>query len=279
MKGLLLFFVTLLYFLYAAAWDFSGERVSFEGDQVRLVYDVDAVASGDRKFTGSYSITGPNHPGPLHTYLLAMFYMFDRDIPALYRRAAALKSLTFFLLGLFLLRAGASFGLAATVPFMIAATHGADVYLRIIWGPAMCLPFLALALWAALRLHESSAQELSRPLLLLAAALSFLLQTHTSQLPFVLGIGGCAVGSLLLRLRDESARRGVRRAVIGAVLVTLLLWMLPVYEAVKNGGGNFARLFEYYVALPLSSSGDGLTFARSIERLMLVLRTTADAFA
>lgn len=195
---------------------------------------------------GSYERFGGNQPGPLLFYLLAAPYRLFGVGPAglgvgvvvitagcvagcvlvAVRRGGRVAGLLAgILLGVLLLARGGSLAVSP-------------------WEPNVLLPVLALFLF--LVWDYCCGTEVALPLA--AAAATLLIQAWLGMAIFVAALGGLAlvvaIGRVVLHRRTDSSTRGPSpvRAIVGATIVLVVLWLPPVIEQFTPHPGNLSEL-------------------------------------
>jgi hypothetical protein len=233
----------------------QGPFVVPSGD-LAVIESSTLLALEGRAFLGPYSRYIWHHPGPLYFYLLAPLYQLaGNQTAALIWGAAAINAAALVALVVTALRhssgscAIALAGLSTFYVFRIANS------LATAWNPhVLALPTLALVVMSA-------ALATGRVTLLpwLAMVASFLVQTHVSTTPTALAVALAAAGMMLMRVlrnKDDSVRRTLRRQVGVATVLTLAAWLLPLVEQATTVPGNLSSVWSYFTmnrqpALPL----------------------------
>jgi len=234
---------SLGYFLTLVAIPFDADQIFFAGDQADLVRRAERILGGTLLLTGHYSVSGPDHPGPLYSYLhAALLGASGGEVAGLYFLTSLLKSLWMIPLALALLPVVRSAWLAAALPLLALGAPTVLGYTKILWAPAMTLPFMALAVWLALGVTRDRRRAL---LPWLAFVLSVLVQTHTAQLAVAAGLAA-PIAIAALRTARAKGWREIGKPVGFSIGVALLLWSPPLYEAFRNDGGNLAALYELH---------------------------------
>lgn len=189
---------------------------------------------------GAYSRFQWRHPGPLCSYLLVPFYEMSGRRTAGLNAGALVINLLALAATMWLLawRGGAplaiAFGALAT-----AYLWRVSAILVSSWNAHMAvLPALA-ALAAGAGVASGGVALL--PLFALLA--SFAIQTHLAVLPAVAAAAMVAALSL-----GWSRPSGFARPAIAALVVTALLWLLPMVEQLSHPDGNLSRLVRFFLA-------------------------------
>ncbi len=198
---------------------------------------------------GPYSRYGWRHPGPLYFYLLAPVYAAGGF------GTPALK------VGAFLINLAALLGIAWAIRKHLAPLPGAVVMatftlfavragaiLPSVWNPhVVILPFVATVLFAA-----AVAIGRAGVLVPLAATASFVAQTNVALVPEVATVVGASL-VLLFRRHTAGGRsspaevfRLVRRPLIGAAVVSLVLWAPALFDQVHSRNGNLGQLIAFF---------------------------------
>jgi hypothetical protein len=76
-------------------------------------------------------------------------------------------------------------------------------------------------------------------------ALSFLAQTHTAQVPICLALCIPVIFAAFIRARDAGIRDLLRPIMLSGLLA-FVVWASPLYDLLRNDGGNLARLYQFY---------------------------------
>lgn len=201
------------------------------------------LASGGRLLVGPYSRYGWNHPGPIYFYAQAPFYVLGgRDAATLYSVAVAINIAAvltiLFTTGraergpLLIVLAMVGLGLAWRLPRLLASPWTAHVPV---------LSSLAFVVVAAAVIS-------GRIRLLPVAALlgSFIAQTHLGFVPLVALLSGVAIVAVILHGRRN--RQNLWPVLTSAGAVWLLVWLLPLSEALSHSGGNLAAVLQFFVS-------------------------------
>lgn len=223
---------------------------------------------------GPYSRFAWNHPGPLYFYLQSPLYVISgRNAAALFAGAVALNLSALGILGWVIRReqnalAAASVGigcliLAYRLPRFLASPWTAHVPV---------LPLLALLVVCA---AVSAGRVALLPLATLLA--SFTVQTHVGHLP--LSVTLLSVALVANVWGGSSNRQELSRQIVFSACVFLVLWSLPLMEALEHDGGNLGALWTFFtsrmIAAPGHSWSDALRHAlyglTGIARADLVL--------
>jgi len=250
----------------------AGPALAWSGDQALVELGV-REASALHRSLGVYSRFGWNHPGPVWLYVLALPYrLLGADGRALGAAVAFLHAMTAVLIVVCSARlppasrrSGAACGAAAAVAVLVLVhAFGRGAFLSP-WNPyAVILPALLFLLLAAGVLLGRRGWAVG-----VAAAATFLVQTHIGTVPLVLVVGGPV---LLLRLaagvhtkrsaNPEGARAasgrprpqrqagparpttGAGRWQVAAWLLVAAAWAPPLLEQVL-GSGNLGRIVTF----------------------------------
>jgi hypothetical protein len=183
-----------------------------------------------------------NHPGPMFYWVLA--------IPSLLAGKAAWATLvgSAIVMGIAIAAtarvAWRASGIALVIVVLAASTmpiRESFLYLHS-WNPNTALPFYILLL---VLVAATAAGDLSR-LLWVAVVGSFLLQAHVGYLT-VVATPIVVLAVVLFRVwrRDPERVRGLRRQVLKASGVALVLWIPPAAQQVFGHEGNLSAMLEY----------------------------------
>jgi hypothetical protein len=199
------------------------------------------LATRGQLIVGPYSRFGWHHPGPLYFYLLAPFYALSgHQATALYAGALAINLVSIAVLGWVVAREGrhllpifvlgACLLLAWRVPMFLGSPWTAHVSIL----PS--LTFLAL-----------SASVASGRVWMLPVAVvfgSFAAQTHVAFVPLV---GTAAIVMAVGIVRHGPRGPTLWPAINMSAWTALLLWAMPLSEALSRAGGNVAAMWRFFV--------------------------------
>jgi hypothetical protein len=196
---------------------------------------------------GPYSQYFWHHPGPAMFYALAPLYALAERHPAALGVGALLLNVAAVAGSIGL--ATRQLSVAAAVPVCLVCAlwiWRTAALLTSYWNPHLILLSTLLFFWLATSVSGGRVKQLP----LLAAAGSFLAQTHLGTAPLVAGLAVLAAG-LAWKHRtaplDDAARSARRRALNAAAWVLALFWALPVAEQLANpSGGNIGLLLQYF---------------------------------
>jgi hypothetical protein len=208
---------------------------------------------------GPYSQFYWHHPGPLMFQLLAPLYAAAGQHPAALSLGAGLINGGALAAGMWLaarrlpaIVAGAVF--LASLVWVIRSGGLVTSY----WNPHLIVLPLLLYFWLAVTVAAGA----TRLMPALAAAGTFLVQTHVGTTPVVATLGALAVA-----LAWIEARRGPegpvtwRRALNATAWVAILLWALPLAEELTARPGNMTRLAAWF----WEHRGDGQPLAGALS--------------
>jgi hypothetical protein len=209
-----------------------------------------------------------SHPGPLGFYGLWPFYrLFGSSAYALLAASVAVHVLAIASLLWIASRRG-RIGLLLGVSFVVALlarAYGANV-LTEAWNPH--LPVLW---WLVFMFAVWSVVCDDLPLLPLAAlAGSLCVQTHVSYFSPVAALGLLALAAAChrtVRNGDRGSRRALALWVAIAAGTTLILWIPPIVDQLRDGTGNLSLLRQYFT----DPANRPIGLARGGELLLLHL--------
>ena len=212
------------------------------------------LATQGRLLLGPYSRFGWNHPGPTYFYLQAPFYaLAGQKAASLYAASVAINLLAVVTLVWVAARlehgplagalAAGCLMLAWRLPRFLASPWTAHV------------PILAILTFAVLCAAVASGRWRLLPLAVMFG--TFGAQTHLALVPAV-GVLSIALGAHLAyrRWKGEPA---IGRVVHASAWLAVVLWALPISEALSDAGGNVFKLWHFFVAEP----GAGQPFQRA----------------
>ena len=200
------------------------------------------LAARGELLVGPYSRFTWHHPGPMLFYLTAPFYALSgHRAPALYAVALAINLASIATIvwitasdrrrwPLALILTSGLLLLVFRLPWFLASPWNAHLTVL------ACLACVVLA----------AAGAAGRPSLLplLAAFASFVTQTHVGFLPLILAVVLAALTAAFFG--SSLDRRAFWKGAGWAGLVLLMLWALPIAEAVLRSGGNVAALVKFF---------------------------------
>ncbi len=200
------------------------------------------LASRGQLLLGPYSRFGWHHPGPLYFYLQAPLYVLSgHKAAALYGGALAMNVAAIATLAWVVARGsrgplaalvtGACVLFAWRVPMFLASPWTAHV------------PVLPSITFMALCAAAVSGRAGLLPLTL--AFGSVVAQTHLGFVPMVFTLSAATVAAVIL---DDRGRGGSLRPILTASgVVCVVLWLMPISEALTHNGGNAAALWQFFV--------------------------------
>jgi len=191
---------------------------------------------------GPYSRFGWHHPGPLYFYLNAPFYALSgHQAATMYAVAVAINIAAIALIGWVIVRESRGPLAAAVVGSCLLFAWRLPNYLASPWtGHVAVLPSVAVLVMAA-----SVAAGRLGWLPLLVAFGSFVTQTHVGFVPVVFVVMVVAAAAGIRRARRHGTPLAPMLGV--SALVLLVLWSVPIIEALANRGGNVAALWRFFV--------------------------------
>jgi hypothetical protein len=243
------------------------------GDQATIALRVIEVGTSHTPLVGPYSRFGWSHPGPFMFYALALPYRVTAAqvdgllVGALLINAAAFSIITYVLFR----RGGITLAALGIAFFGFAIWSVGASFLWYPWNPTVALlPFAA-----TLVLTWAVSCGSARAIPVLAAAASFLVQTHVEYTPLVAGFIACAVvgfwrsrGSSV-DPRHEHQSTSLRCVLLATAAVVVVAWIPSLVDAAIHGGGNLRDLIRFGLD---SHSSLGLSSAVKIMGLELSLR-------
>jgi hypothetical protein len=231
--------------------------------------------AADRELrVGPYSRFAWNHPGPIYFYLQAPLYVVSaRNAAALFAGAVALNLSALAILGWVIRREQNALAAASVVGGCLILACRVPRFLASPWTAHVpVLPLLALLVVCA---AVSAGRVALLPLATLLA--SFTVQTHVSYVPLSVTLLSVAIAANVWG--GSSNRQELSRQIVFSACVFLVLWSLPLMEALEHDGGNLAALWTFFtssmIATPGHSWSDALRHAlyglTGIARADLVL--------
>ena len=214
---------------------------------IALIESYTVHATHRELFLGPYSRFGWNHPGPLYFYLLAPFYVMTEHRSAGLSAGALVMNLASLGLLLWVCARQAAQGLVAVLVALATVffTWSAAELLASQWNPhVLVLPTMAIIVVGAAVASGSFAL-----LPVLAALVSFVVQTHLGLGPTVLATAGVAIVLALvgwLYARDAEPRPRIWPVLNATLWLLLLLWLLPIVEELSQPEGNLSRLWTFF---------------------------------
>jgi hypothetical protein len=201
------------------------------------------LATRGRLLVGPYSRFGWHHPGPLYFYLQAPLYgLSGHRAAALYAGALAINLGALMLLVFVISRENRGL-------LLVLVTAAAMVF---VWRT----PRLLASPWTAhvpvlptvtlLALCAATVSRRPEWLPVTFAIGSFVVQTHVGFAPIVAALAiATAVGLVTGRHVHGGS---LRPALIASALVCVLLWIVPIAEAVSHAGGNMTALWRFFAS-------------------------------
>lgn len=192
---------------------------------------------------GPYSRFGWNHPGPLYFYVQAPLYgLSGGNAAALFVSAAALNLLALWILELTVRRHGGGLIAVLAVSGCLILAWRVPRLLASPWtGHVAILASLALlALCAAVAAGRFSLL----PFAVLVG--SYVVQTHVGFAPVATGLLGLAL--VAGAIRAHVTREPLARPLGLSACVLLVLWSLPVTDALRHHDGNLQKLWSFFVS-------------------------------
>jgi hypothetical protein len=200
------------------------------------------LASRGLLLLGPYSRFGWHHPGPVYFYLQAPLYVLSgHKATALYAGALAVNLAAIATLAWVVARGsrgplaalvtGACVLFAWRVPMFLASPWTAHV------AVLPSVTFIALC--------AATVSGRGRLLPLALAFGSVVAQTHLGFVPMVFALSAATVAAVIL---DDRGRSGSLRPILTTSgLVCMVLWLMPISEALSHSGGNVAALWRFFV--------------------------------
>lgn len=191
---------------------------------------------GTASSASTYSDAPTSHPGPLQFFALALpVAVLGVGVGTVIGTALINGLAVGGAIALVRSRLGVVAGSAAAVAFAGLAWAMGSVILHDPWGPfAIILPFGLFVVAVGI-----AAGGEARTLPVVALAGSLVLQTHASYVLLVPGLAALAVGGVLI---NDRTRATVRWIAISAG-VTLLCWIPPILQQLRNEPGNLVALW------------------------------------
>lgn len=206
------------------------------------------LATEGRLLLGPYSRFGWNHPGPLYFYLQAPLYALGgHKAASLYAGALAINLASIIALAWVTAREKRGWLLVCLTAACVVFAWRVPRFLASPWTAHVpILPSLAFAVLCA-----ATASGRWRLLPLTIVFGTFVAQTHLALVPMVALLLGAVV--MLGLARAWSGDAAVRSILHASAWIAVVLWLLPISEALSHAGGNVAELWHFFVANP----GDG----------------------
>jgi hypothetical protein len=191
---------------------------------------------------GPYSRFGWHHPGPLYFYVQAPLYAFwNQNAVSLFMGAVLINVTAFALLVWCTIRTGHVLFGAAIASALVVFAWRVPMVLASPWtghvGVIAVVAFLGLCSLAIAGRHWM--------LPLALATGGYVAQTHVSFVPAVTVLASVAV--LVTVAAARSCRTGRASLVAASVGALILPWVVAMYEAISNGGGNVVALWAFFV--------------------------------
>ena len=204
-----------------------------------------AVGGTDTPLVGPYWRYGWNHPGPLLFYALVLpSRALGSEGTGLLAGALLLNASAMACsLWVFWRRGGAA-GLALGALAIAVLVHALGAgFLDDPWNPyIIVLPGFAMML---LTWSVAAGDHWMLPLVALTA--SFTTQTHVSMLAPSIACAAYAGGFVIADARRDKVA-DLRRIVLTAALVLVVVWIPPLVEQFRGGGGNLGALWDFWRA-------------------------------
>jgi hypothetical protein len=212
---------------------------------IALIESYTVHATHRELFLGPYSRFGWNHPGPTYFYLLAPFYVMTEHRSAGLSAGALAMNLGALGLLLWACTRQTGHGLLAIMIGLAAVffTWSAAEMLASQWNPhVLVLPTMAIIVVGAGVASGSLAL-----LPVLAALVSFVVQTHLGLGPTALATAGAAIALIGWDYaRDRQPRPRLWPILNATLWLMLLLWLLPIVEELSQPEGNLSRLWTFF---------------------------------
>jgi hypothetical protein len=202
------------------------------------------LATRAQLLLGPYSRFGWHHPGPLYFYVVAPFYaLAGHQAAAIYAVALAVNLVAIAAIAWVTARETRGPLASALVGALLLFAWRTDRFLASPWTAHIpILPALGFLVIAA-----AVAAGRLRLLPIMIAFGSFAAQTHVGFAPTVLFVAVMAALIGTWKPADLAARR---RSWWMSAVVMMVLWALPIVEALANHGGNVAALWRFFVVDP-----------------------------
>jgi hypothetical protein len=204
-------------------------------------------ATHGQQLTGPYSRFGWHHPGPVYFYFLVPFYeAAGRRTAGLNAGALVSNLLMVAVIGWALARNRQHALLVGFAVLMFLYARPLNELLVSSWNAHVAvLPLAATLVTAALAL---AGDHVLLPVVV--AIGSFAVQTHLAVAPGVALCAGAALTVPLVRARPDGTRDPAPW--VFTVIVAAILWIVPLVESLKNGGGNIHLLLAFFSSSPPS---------------------------
>ena len=231
----------------AAAVSLVGQHWHPASDLAIQLLQIDDVGSRHTPLTGVHSRYGWDHPGPLLLWLLAPFDRLFGPTGVLVGVAVLNIAALVGALVIARRRGGVTLtAVVATMLLLLTLANDTDLFVNP-WNPWVAvLPFFTYVLLA-----WSVADGDVGTLPWLVGVGTFVVQAHVGYAPLVLGAGVFA-GAMARRAgRDH----GARRALVGAAIVAVALWLPPIVQQLRSADGNLAAIVEFFRHPPEARAG------------------------
>jgi hypothetical protein len=246
-------------------WQFIQRGVPdllFTGDGAALELGTLHAARGVQ-FLGPYSRFGWSHPGPAYFYLALPFYeAFGQRGPALNVFALVVDGAAAVAIVLTARRLrGGQFALAVAALLAIYSLVGLPFLLANEWNPILPILPLALLTFLAARLAGGHTRVLPG----FAFVGSAIVQTHVAYAPEVTAL--LLIGFFARPAPRQPVEKSVRWTTTAVIVV---LWALPVYQAITVHPGNIQQLIAFFAPRHLSEHPWNIAIA-TISQQMSVM--------
>jgi hypothetical protein len=243
---------------------------------IALIESYTIHATRGELFLGPYSRFGWNHPGPIYFFLQAPFYILSEHRSAGLSAGALVINLT--ALGLLLWvcarQSGRSLLALSVGASSVFFTWKAADMLASQWNPhVLVLPTMAIVVVSA-----AVAAGAIALLPVLAALVSFVVQTHLGLAPTVLAVAGIAVAFALVRTRGAApgSRQRIWPVLHATFWLLLLLWLLPIVEELSAPEGNLSRLWTFFAVDESEGQRFRIAFRVWANMISAVVRSNVD---
>jgi hypothetical protein len=246
-------------------WQFLRRGVPdllFTGDGAALELGTLHAARGIQ-LLGPYSRFGWSHPGPAYFYLALPFYeAFGQRGPALNVFALVVDGAAAVAIVLTARRLrGGLFALVVAALLAVYALVGLPFLLANEWNPILPILPLALLTFLAARLAGGHTRVLPG----FAFVGSAIVQTHVAYAPEVIVL---LLMGLYARPRPKQpVEKSIRWATMAVMVV---LWSLPVYEAISVHPGNIQQLIAFFAPRHLSEHPWGVAVGTIFQQMAVM---------
>jgi len=269
-----LFLIPVGLYLYLN-WGIIQQGVFPEGDWATLSIMTRRALSFDQ-FLGNYSRFGWSHPGPFIFYIIGALSIFFKNFATPEMAAVFCYQVVFFYMSYRLLISLS--GLFAGIMLIaiiwliyigMIRIYPAELFRTLFfnyWAPLLTLfPMLFFLLIVASAASGRTAAML--PMVISAAILPQIHIGTSFHAAFLFGFGMYLMTVLDKKNNGRKFFVSHRNLLLASLFVLILIWILPLYEAVTNSGGNLLKVFNFFFSKDVSM-GHGPSFAEAIQYLL-----------